>query len=179
MQAGHQRDVVVDRLDLQARIVALLLADGGHRVAFVVVRGKHQGLVGQPQQFAEQRFILRARVAVLEIGAPGAADQQRVAGKDAVAHQEAVGIVGVAGRVEHVHADAFDGELVAFGKPHRDDVGLGVLAHDGDAMRAVAQRAQAGDVVGVQMRVDGLDQSEVEFADQLQIAVDLLQARDR
>ncbi len=103
-QVGHQRDIVVDRLDLQARIVALLLADGGHGVAFVVVRREHQGLVGQPQQLAEQRFILRARVAVLEIGAAGAADQQRVAGEHAVAHQEAVGIVGVAGRVEHVHA---------------------------------------------------------------------------
>ena len=78
-------DIVVDRLDLQARIVALLLADGGHGVAFVVVRGKHHGLVGQPQQLAEQRFILRARVAVLEIGAAGAADQQRVAGEHAVA----------------------------------------------------------------------------------------------
>ena len=84
-QVGHQRDVVVDRLDLQARIVALLLANGGDGVAFVVVRGEHQRLVGQPQQLAEQRFILRAGVAVLEIGAAGAADQQRVAGEDAVA----------------------------------------------------------------------------------------------
>ena len=50
--------------------------------------------------------------------------------------------------------------------PHRHHVGLGVLAHHGDAMGAVAQRAEAGDVVGVQMGVDGLDQLEVELADQ-------------
>ena len=44
-------------------------------------------------------------------------------------------------------------------------------------MRAVAQRAQAGDVVGVQMRVDRLDELEVEFLHQLEVAVDLLQHR--
>ena len=176
-QVVHQRDIVVDRLHLQARIVALLLADGGDGVALVVVRREDQRLVGQAQQLAEQRFVLRARVAVLEIGAAGAADQQRVAGEHAVAHQEAVGIVGVAGRVQHVDAEALDGELVAFGEPHRHHVGLGVLAHHRDAMGAVAQRAEAGDVVGVQMGVDRLDQLEVEFADQLQIAIDLLQHR--
>ncbi len=44
-------------------------------------------------------------------------------------------------------------------------------------MGAVAQRAQSGDVVGVQMRVDGLYQLEFELAHELQIAVDLLQHR--
>ena len=54
---------------------------------------------------------------------------------------------------------------------------LALLAHHGDAMRAVAQRAEPGDVVGVQVRVDRLDQLQVELADQLQVAVDLLQHR--
>ena len=63
------------------------------------------------------------------------------------------------------------------GDPHGDHVGVGVLAHHGDAMGAVAQRAQPGDMVGVQMGVDGLDQLEVELADQLQIAVDPLEHR--
>ena len=54
---------------------------------------------------------------------------------------------------------------------------MGLLAHHRDAMRAVAQRAQSGDVVGVQMRVDGLDQLELELAHELEIAVDLLQHR--
>src|ERR1700731_993837 len=44
-------------------------------------------------------------------------------------------------------------------------------------MGAVAQRTQSGDVVGVQMRVDGLYQLEFELAHELQIAVDLLQHR--
>ena len=83
----------------------------------------------------------------------------------------------MAGRVQHVEPQAFDLDAVALGNPHGNDVGMGVLAHHGDAMGAVAQRAEAGDVVGVQMGVDGLDQLEVEFADELQIAVDPLEHR--
>ena len=122
-------------------------------------------------------FVLSARAAVLEIGAPGAADQQRVAGEHAVAQHEAVGIVGVAGGVEHVEAQAFDLQLVAFGETHGDDIDARPLAHHGDALGAVAQRAQPGNVVGVQMRVDRLDQPQVEFLHKLEVAIDLLQHR--
>jgi len=52
-----------------------------------------------------------------------------------------------------------------------------LLAHHRDAIGAVAQRTQSRDVVGVQMRVDGLDQLEIKLAHELQIAVDLLQHR--
>ena len=83
----------------------------------------------------------------------------------------------MAGRVEHVEAQALDLDAIAFGDPHGDDVGMGVLAHHRDAMGAVAQRAEPGDVIGVQMGIDGLDQLEVELADELQIAVDPLQHR--
>jgi hypothetical protein len=44
-------------------------------------------------------------------------------------------------------------------------------------MGAVAQFAQSSDVIGVQMGVDGLDQLEIEFPEQLAVAVDLLQYR--
>ncbi len=83
----------------------------------------------------------------------------------------------MARRVQHVEPQAFDLDAIALGNPHGNDVGMGVLAHHRDAMGAVAQRAEPGDVVGVQMGVDGLDQLEVEFADQLQIAVDALEHR--
>ena len=171
----HQLDIFVDAAHLQPRIVTLLLADGGDRVALVVMGGEYHGLVGQFQQPVEDRIILRPRAAVLEIGAAGAADQQRVAGEDAVAHQIAVGIVGVAGRVHDVEAQSLDHHLVAVGDPHRHHVGLALLAHDGDALGAVAQFAETRDVVGVQMGVDRLDQPQVEFAQQLAIAVGLFQ----
>src|SRR5205807_9930089 len=70
-----------------------------------------------------------------------------------------------------------DRQPVAVGEPHRHHVGLGLLAHHGDAVRLVAQRAEPGDVVGVQMRVDRLDEPEVQFAQELEIAIDLLQHR--
>ena len=83
----------------------------------------------------------------------------------------------MAGRVHHVEAEAFDHHLVAIGDPHRHHVGLALLAHDGDALGAVAQLAEPGDMIGMQMGIDRLDQLEVEFAQQLAIAVDLLQHR--
>ena len=44
-------------------------------------------------------------------------------------------------------------------------------------MGLVAQRAEAGDVVGMHVGVDRLDQLEVELPHQREIAVDLLQHR--
>ncbi len=175
LQIAHQLDIFVHRLYLQPRIEALFLADGGDGVALVVMGGKHQGFIGQLQQPVEDRIVLRPRAAVLEIGAAGAADQKRIAGENAVAHQKTVGIVGMAGRVHHIQRDALDRHLVALGNPHRDHVGLALLAHDGDAVGAVAQLAQARDVVGVQVGVHRLDQPEIEFAQELAVAVDLLQ----
>ena len=69
----------------------------------------------------------------------------------------------MAGRVEHVERQPLDRHLVAVGHPHRHHVGLALLAHDGDAMGAVAQFPEPGDVVGVQMGIHGLDQLEIEF----------------
>ncbi len=83
----------------------------------------------------------------------------------------------MAGGEHHVERDALDLELVAFGHAHRDDVGLGLLAHHRDALCPVAQGAEAGDVIGVKVGVDRLDQLQVEFGDQLEIAVDFLQHR--
>ncbi len=81
----------------------------------------------------------------------------------------------MAGRVHHVEAEALDHHLVAVGNPHRHHVGLALLAHDGDALGAVAQFAQARDMVGVQMGVDRLDQPQIELPQQLAIAVGLFQ----
>ena len=176
-QIVHQIDVFIDRFDLEPRIEEFFLADGRDGVALVVVGRIDQRLVGQLHQLVEDGIVLRARIAVLEIGAAGAADQQRVAGENAVGQQERVGVVGVAGRIQHVEAHALDLDAVAFRHAHGDDVGVGMLAHHRDAMGAVAQRAEPGHVVGVQMGVHGLDQFEVELAHELQIAIDPLQHR--
>jgi len=55
----------------------------------------------------------------------------------------------VAGRVGDIEADALDAKTVAVGDAHRDHVHAGLLAHYGDASRAIAQRAKASDMIGV------------------------------
>ena len=82
---------------------------------------------------------LRTRTAVLEIGAAGASDQQRVAGEDTIAHQVTVGIVGVARRVHHVEADALDLDFITVADAHRNHVGFGLLAHHSDALGTITQ----------------------------------------
>src|SRR5215510_1677484 len=47
VEPAHQLRVFLYRLDLQAWVVALLLADGGDRVALVVVGGIDERLLGQ------------------------------------------------------------------------------------------------------------------------------------
>ena len=84
IEVVHQVDIVVDRLHLEPRIEGLLLADGRDRVALIVVRRIDQRLLGQLEQAPEQRLVLRPRIAVLEVGAAGAPDQQRVAGEHPV-----------------------------------------------------------------------------------------------
>ena len=61
-------------------------------------------------------FVLLARVAVLEVGTAGAANQQRIAGENAVRHDEAIGIVGVPGRIDYFERKPLDREFVAVGK---------------------------------------------------------------
>ena len=80
-------------------------------------------------------------------------------------------------RIEYIEAHAFDSELVAFSEPHRNDVGFGLLAHDGDAMGAVTQCTKPGNVIGVQVSIDRFNQLEIQFLHQLEIAIDFLQHR--
>jgi hypothetical protein len=84
----------------------------------------------------------------------------------------------VARGIERVEADAaFDLEPVALGDPHRDHVDAALGAHHGDAVGAIAQRAQAAHVIGVDVSVDRLHQLELEVLDELQIAIDPVEHR--
>ena len=62
---------------------------------------------------------------------------------------------------------------VAVVDAHGDPVDLRLPAHHGDAAGGVPERAQAGDVVGVDMGVDGLDQRQVQLLQQFQVTVHL------
>ena len=135
------------------------------------------GTDGEDQQPPEQRVVLRARIAVLEVGAASAADEQRIAGEHPVGHDEAVGIVRVPGRIERFEAQALDVDPIAVADTDGDDLGLALLPHHRDAARALAERLKSRDVVGMEMRVDGFHQPQVELAQKLDIAVDPFEDR--
>src|SRR5215472_5906221 len=71
-----------------------LLADGGDGVALIVVRGIDQRGARQLEQPAEDGLVLLARVAILEVGAARAANEQCVAGEHPVREDKTVGVVG-------------------------------------------------------------------------------------
>ena len=79
------------------------------------------------------------------------------------------------GRIDGAEAHAVGLDRISVRHADRDDVGLGLLAHDGDALSAVAQLAEPRDVVGVQVRVDRLDEAQVELVQELDVALDLLE----
>ena len=80
-------------------------------------------------------------------------------------------------RIHGIQNHALDPELFPVGYANGHYVHLALRAHHGDALRAVAQRAKAGDVIGVKVRIHCLDQIELEFVHQAQIAIHLVQHR--
>ena len=120
----------------------------------------------------EDRFVLRARIPVLEVCAARASNEEGIPGKDAIDHREAVGVIGVAGRIDDTQAGALDFNPIPIGNAHRDHVGLGLLPHHCDAAGAVSQRAKPRNVVGVEVGVDGLDQPQIELVEKLGVTGD-------
>ena len=90
--------------------------------AWLALLTEDQRVVAQLQQPVEDRIVLRASIAVLEIGAAGAADQKRIAGEYPIAHQIAVGIVGMTGRVHHVETEALVPRGRADGSEESEDL---------------------------------------------------------
>ena len=65
----------------KARIAALLLGDGGHATALVVVPRIDQRVSRQGEQPFVDGTVQRRGIAALEVGAPAAVDQQGIAGE--------------------------------------------------------------------------------------------------
>ena len=106
----------------QSPPAGFLLADRADGVAFIIMRREDERLVGKLQQSPEDRFVLRARIAILEIGSPCTPYQQRVAGEHAIGHGEAVGIVGVTWRIEDIESNALYLYLVSIINPHLAEI---------------------------------------------------------
>ncbi len=104
IEAAHHRYERSAVALLQAGIGGDLLAQGRAGLALIVVRRMDFQRGIELQHPAEQAVIKRVRIAGGKIGAPGAPDQQRVAGEDAVFHHQTHRIPGMAGRVQRPEA---------------------------------------------------------------------------
>src|SRR5688572_7933566 len=96
VEAIHDVYVLLDGANLETRVASLLLSNGAHCVALIIVGGINKSLVGQLQQAIEYGIILIDGIAVLEVGPSRTADQQSVAREYAVTHEKAVGLACMA-----------------------------------------------------------------------------------
>ena len=176
----HVADEVLlaDRLP-EARVVQLLLADAGDGQAAVVMPGIDQAALRQREDLLAHRAEQRARVAILEVGAAAAADEERIAGERhrAVVEHVAHAAAGVAGGRARFEAGCAKTDLLP-----GLEVAVGALraarARHGDAAaEPLLQQPGAGDVVGVQMRLQRPRQPEAQLLDQRDVAPRLLEHR--
>ena len=177
IQIRHQFDICLTGTGLKARVESLLFANRRHHVSLIVMRRINKCAVRQFEKVAEERIILVTGIAVLEISAAGAPDQQRITGEHAIIHPEAIAVIRVAGGIHRVEAQPLDRDRVAVGDAYRYNVNRRLLTHDGDAVGAVTKRSHGGDMIGMNMRIDHLHQLQVEFLQKLQVAVRLLEHR--
>ena len=179
-EVGHVADEVVlaDRLG-KPRVVELLLADAGDGEAAVVVAGIDQAAIGQREDLAAHRAVQRARVALLEIGAPAAADEERIAGERHRAVVEHVGgaAAGVAGRGARFQMLFAERDLL--GGPQIKIGALGTTRRrDRDAAaELLLEEPGAGDVVGMHVRLEGELELEAELLKKRRVAPRLLEHR--
>ena len=79
--------------------------------------------------------------------------------------------------VHRLNLQSVDVEPLAVFNAPRHAIGLGLLAHDSDAAGLVAQLAEAGNVVGVHVRVDRVNEFRAELLNQLQVLRDIFDDR--
>src|SRR5215210_199816 len=183
------------RFELQRPVVAPLEADRGGRLGGEpaaanrprVVRGVEQEVIGKPEQSLVQRVVelsghlLRCLLAVgVEVGASGVPHEQSIAGQDHPRLRAAGQIGDEIGVMDGGMAGCGDGlddgvaELddlpVAEGDMVEADSRVG--GEVGRRARALDQPGQAGDVVGLDVRLKDGDDRDLLPLGQLDVVVD-------
>ena len=110
-----------------------------------------------------------AGVALLEVGATAAADEHRVAGEDhrLVVEHEAQAAVGVAGGGAYGQGVPTEAHRVAVADVPVSAARPALGRHHRAGAQALTDVRGAGDVVGVHVGLDGVDQLQVELGDDL------------
>ena len=173
----HQRDELVAAARVaESGIAAALLRDGRHGAPLVVVRRVQARGGGKDQDPLPDGAIERVRIALLEVGAPAAPDQQRVAGERDALLVTDVGDTarGMTGRLQHLERVAAEADDVAGGDAPIRGEHARAGAHDDLAAESLAQQPGTGHVIRVDVGLERGDQAQFELGDQLRVATDLL-----
>jgi hypothetical protein len=175
---------IADKIGLAERaaypwIIALLLVHRRCRRAAIVMRRQEQTIVRQREDLLLDRMIELLRITMLKIGSPTAAYQQRVTGESARKIVENIGetAIGMArrradferARAELDHVAMLEISIRAFGTARARKRDL--------AAKPLLQEPGAGDMIGMDMRVQSPKQFEPELADEGSVAPHLLEHR--
>ena len=114
---------------------------------------------------------------MLKIGPAAAADQQAIAGERHAAIVERVGeaAVGVAGRRPHRQMVRAEGDRVARREHAVGALGAARPRQRRPAVEAAAQQPRAGDVVGVDVGLQGPEQPQAQLLHERRVAPHLLE----
>ena len=158
---------------LQARVALDLRTDGRVAAALVIVRRVDEQRRIERQQAAEQAVVERFRVAARQVGAAGAADEQGVAGEDAIRADQAHRVGGVAGRVQHLQAQLAEDDRLAVVDAHRDPRRRAGAVHHGHRAELSGEPARRREVIGVGVGVDDEADAQAIARGQAKVAIDL------
>ena len=163
----------------QTRIEAPLFGDARDGEAAIIVRGIEEAGWWQRQNLASHRSIHRARIALLKIGSPAAADQEAVAGERRafIVENERHAALRVAGCRADLEITAAKLQAVAVLQVAVRTL-CAAVRRNGDL--AAAQRFQQPGtchVIGMHVRVERRDELQLELVDQRRIASRLLEHR--
>lgn len=183
LAGGDERDELLASHRSAGVVGGALLADGrlllGREVLAAggagTVRGEDPHLVGKAHQLVLDA-VVEHRAELLggdadgreQVGASDIADEQRVAGEDAVrdgvvgvlVHEDADGLGGVPGRLHDLQGDVTEGDPLALGERADRVLGLGPSAVSDPGAGLVRHLQVAGDEVRMEVRVDHADHRE-------------------
>ncbi len=141
--------------------------------------GIDQAAIRQREDLLAHRVEQRARVAFLEVGAAAAADEERVAGKGhrAVVEHVAHAAAGVAWSRARLEAPSAEADFLSWLEVSVGAVRTARARYCDAAAEPLLEHPGAGDVVGVQMRLQRPRQLEAQLLDERDVAPRLLEHR--
>jgi hypothetical protein len=163
----------------ETRVVAAFLGDARDGQAAIIVRRVEQAFRGEGQDLATDRPIHRTRIALLEVGAPTAADQQAIAGeRDAfIVEHEGHAALRVPGRSAGFEVATTEREVIAVRKIAVRAFRAARRGNRNLTAESGLQQPRTGHVICMDMRVECRAQRDAELVNQRRVAGGLFENR--